>query len=77
MEGPSGVWEPLLVGVAASGFWVYCLVDFSRTDERDMRTFSRPVWLVLLVFGSVVGGLMWLFAGRPEPPTTTRRRSTR
>ncbi|MEW1951915.1 PLDc N-terminal domain-containing protein [Terrabacter sp. NPDC080008] len=50
-------------------FWAYCLYDFARTDERDMRGFTRPVWLVVLVFGSVAGGLLWLLAGRPQHST--------
>jgi hypothetical protein len=49
-------------------FWAYCLVDFARTDERDMRGFTRPVWLAVLVIGSVAGGLLWLLAGRPQRP---------
>ena len=47
-------------------FWAYCLFDFARTDERDLREFSRPVWLAILVFGSVVGGVFWMVAGRPQ-----------
>lgn len=58
---------PMLVTMAVLlGFWAYCLVDFARTDERDLREFSRPVWLAILVFGSVVGGAFWLMAGRPH-----------
>ncbi|WP_373460903.1 hypothetical protein [Pseudarthrobacter enclensis] len=41
-----------------------------------MRTFSRPIWLVLLVFGSIVGGLAWLVAGR-RPPGVRRRTQSR
>ena len=56
----------VLVGVAALAFWAYCLVDFARTDEQDVRTFTRPVWIALLVFTNVLGGLLWLAMGRPE-----------
>src|SRR5206468_3025445 len=33
----------IAVGVvlAALGFWGFCLVDFTRTDESEMRTFSK------------------------------------
>lgn len=64
---------PWLVLVPCLAIWAYSLVDFSRTDERDMRTFSREAWLVFLVLGSVVGGLAWLVAGRPRPPGVRRR----
>lgn len=61
----TGSWLPTLVVLAALAFWVYALVDFSRTPERDVATFPRPVWLVLLVLGSVVGAVAWFAVGRP------------
>ncbi|WP_158274556.1 PLD nuclease N-terminal domain-containing protein [Cellulomonas sp. WB94] len=48
--------------------WAYCLVDFTRTDEQRMRTFTKPMWMVVLVFFNVVGGVMWLQLGRPQRP---------
>jgi hypothetical protein len=66
MEGTATVWLPILVLVAALIFWGYCLFDFTQTDEREIRTFSKPVWLVILIFGSVVGGLLWFSLGRPR-----------
>ncbi len=59
-------WLPLLLGYAALIFWGYCLFDFTRTDGREIRTFSKPIWVAILVFGSVLGGLMWLYLGRPQ-----------
>ncbi len=56
----------LAVSAIAIAFWIYCLVDFSRTDEVDMRLFNRVTWIVLLVLGNVLGGLLWIFLGRPE-----------
>jgi hypothetical protein len=35
-----------------------------------MRTFDRPVWVLLLVFTSVVGRLMWLCIARPNASPT-------
>lgn len=58
-----------LVVLAAIGFWGYCLVDFTRTDELEMRLFSKPVWVILLVFTSLLGSLLWVFAGRPQRPS--------
>jgi len=52
--------------LAALAFWGYCLFDFTRTDESEMRTFVRPVWIMLLVFTNIFGGLMWLYYGRPQ-----------
>jgi hypothetical protein len=33
-----------------------------------MRTFDQPVSLVVLVHGSVAGGVVWCVYGRPERP---------
>jgi hypothetical protein len=54
----------VLAGLAA--LWIYSLIDFHRTDERDMRTFDRQRWIMLLVCFDVVGGLLWLTLGRPR-----------
>jgi hypothetical protein len=53
-----------LIALAAVCFWGYCLFDLARTDEREVRTFSKPVWVVLLVFTNILGALMW-FGCRP------------
>lgn len=57
---------PVVVALARGGFWAYCLADFARTDERDMRLYGRQVWLVILVLGNVFGSRYWNFAERPE-----------
>ncbi len=62
--------NPAAVAVilAALCFWGYCLVDFSRTDEADIRTYRKQVWVLMLVFTNIFGGLMWLVYGRPSRP---------
>jgi hypothetical protein len=62
----TATWLPLLVGYAALMFWAACLYDFSRTDPREIRTFDRLTWVVLLVLGNVLGGLTWPSLGRPQ-----------
>lgn len=68
MDRDVAFWIPLVFLVLALALWGWCLRDFLTTDERAMRTFTRPVWLVVLVFGSILGGLLWLVAGRPQRP---------
>lgn len=59
-----------LVPLALLAVYAYCLADFARTPEWDMRTFDRQTWILLLIFTNVVGGLMWLRMGRPTRPST-------
>jgi len=49
-------------------FWAYCLYDFTRADKTRVRTFSTQTWILLLVFTSLLGSLLWWFNGRPQPP---------
>lgn len=56
----------LLVPLLLLALYAYCLADFARTDPAQIRTFSRGVWILLLVFTNVVGGVLWLMSGRPE-----------
>ena len=67
------MWLPTLVLLPCLGIWIYSLVDFSRTNEQDMRTLSADVWLVVLVLGSVAGAIGWLVAGRPQVPGAPHR----
>lgn len=55
---------PIVVSLVTIGVWGYAVLDFSRTDEADMLRFSRPVWIAILVLGSVVGAVLWLATGR-------------
>ncbi|MCZ9884595.1 hypothetical protein [Arthrobacter sp. B2a2-09] len=68
-------WLFALVLVVCLGIWAYSVVDFGETDERDMRTFTKEVWGVILIFGCVFGGIAWLVGGRPHPPGVRRRSS--
>jgi hypothetical protein len=59
---------PLVVIGVALAFWAWCLWDFGRTSPSRMRTYTQSQWWVILVLGSVLGGLMWVRLGRPRTP---------
>lgn len=62
-------WVPLVVLAVGLVFWAWCIVDFTRTPASEVRSLPQVAWLVILVFGSVVGALAWWFFGRPQRPT--------
>ena len=68
MTGSTGPWLALLLLAPALAFWACSLVDFTHTDEWEMRTFTRQAWLLVLTLGSVAGAVLWWAVGRPHDP---------
>lgn len=54
-----------IAGIAlAIGFWVYAVVDCVVTDARRARGISKPAWVLVTIFLSVIGGLLWFMIGK-------------
>lgn len=58
-----------LAPVTVLALWGYCLYDFAHTGEAEMRTYTKQVWVLLLVFTNIFGGMLWMVVGRPRAPT--------
>ncbi len=56
----------VLFGLVTVGFVVPCLIDVAVTPSAEMRSLSKPVWVLLIVAFSVFGATAWLAAGRPD-----------
>jgi len=50
---------------------VYCLIDCIQTDEARVRNLPKIGWILLIIIVPIVGGLAWLFAGRPRGGVAT------
>ena len=48
----------------AIGFWVYAVIDCAITDARRARGIPKPAWLLVTIFLSVVGGVLWFVIGK-------------
>ena len=46
-------------------FLMYCLLDVALSDAAGVRNFPKLIWLLLVVLLPVIGGVVWLVAGRP------------
>ncbi len=72
----------LLPTLITLGLLIYCLIDCIQTPEGEVRNLGKVWWIALIVLLPVVGGVAWLFAGRPArqrralpwPSTRTARR---
>jgi Phospholipase_D-nuclease N-terminal len=47
---------------------VYCALNIITTPESEVRNLPKLLWLVLVLFFPLVGGVAWLVAGRPQGP---------
>lgn len=69
---------PLLIVVVLFALWVYCIFDVIATEPSRVRNLPKVVWLLIVLFISVIGSIAWLALGRPlyggrRPGDTTRR----
>lgn len=47
------------------GLLIFCLIEVIQTPADEIRGLAKGWWIVLIVVVPVVGGIAWLFAGRP------------
>ena len=47
---------------------VYCTLNVITTPESEVRNLPKLLWLVIVLFFPIVGGIAWLVAGRPQGP---------
>ena len=56
------------LGIASFAVWIWALVDCLKvpTDD-DYQTGTKLIWALVILLGHGVGGLIYLFVGRPKP----------
>jgi len=47
---------------------VYCVLNVITTPDHEVRNLPKMVWLLLVLFFPLVGGIAWLACGRPQRP---------
>jgi hypothetical protein len=43
---------------------IYAMVDLVQTKDEDVQGLPKLVWVLVILFGWVVGPIAWLIAGR-------------
>lgn len=74
MDDPSfvlmgGLWLMIaLIGLAASVVWVWALVScLTVPSDTGYKTGSKLIWVLVILFGHLLGALIYLAVGRPDP----------
>ena len=47
---------------------VYCTINVITTPKSEVRNLPKLLWLLIVLFVPIVGGIAWLVAGRPQGP---------
>ena len=53
-----------LIGLIASIFWIFELIDILRREFRD--PIMKIVWLAVVFFSHIVGALIYYFIGKQQ-----------
>jgi len=54
-----------LVVVAVSVI-IYALIECVRSRPQEVRSISKPGWILTIVLVPLIGALLWFFFGRPN-----------
>jgi hypothetical protein len=57
-----------LLSLLTLALLVYCVLNVVTTPEDQVRNLPKPLWLTVVLFFPLVGGLAWLVVGRPLRP---------
>jgi hypothetical protein len=63
----------ILFGLVTVGFVVPCLIDVAVTPAGDLRSLTKPAWLLIVACLSAFGAAAWLAVGRPDRRTVLPR----
>jgi hypothetical protein len=57
----------VLIGLALLAFWLFSLFDVITAPEEEVRNVPKALWIVIVVLIPLLGGLVWMVRGRPQP----------
>lgn len=59
-------------GLLFLAFDIFCLIDVITSDETRVRNLPKIAWFLLILFVPLIGGIVWLVAGRPQTSAAPR-----
>jgi len=52
--------------IVAVALYIWFVIDVAQTPKSGIRNLPRGVWLLIVVVLPILGGLIWMLAGRPK-----------
>lgn len=57
-----------LLWIGGIALWIFALVDCIRVQDDSMyRSGTKLIWIIVIVLTQVIGAIIYLVLGRPEP----------
>jgi hypothetical protein len=56
----------ILLAVLALAVVIYALIECIRSRPHEVRSISKPGWILTIIFVPLIGALMWFMLGRPR-----------
>jgi hypothetical protein len=58
----------VIVAIIAAAFWISQFMDLmSRPDDDFPGKYDKPIWAAAMIFGSVLGALVYWLVPQPPP----------
>ncbi len=54
----------IVLGVVATVFYIYSVVDCALFDRSRVRGLPKPFWLLVIILFPIIGGVLWFLIGR-------------
>ncbi|GER22473.1 hypothetical protein NCCP1664_09700 [Zafaria cholistanensis] len=59
----------ILVALVALAVTLYALIECVRTRPGEVRSLSKPAWVLAILLLPLVGAVLWFWLGRPRKGT--------
>ncbi|GAA3674590.1 hypothetical protein GCM10023081_11250 [Arthrobacter ginkgonis] len=56
----------ILVALVALAVTLYALIECIRTRPREVRSLSKPAWVLAILLLPLIGAVLWFWLGRPR-----------
>ncbi|GAA3703159.1 hypothetical protein GCM10022377_15990 [Zhihengliuella alba] len=56
----------IIASIIALFVIIYALIDCLRTRPQEVRSISKPAWVLSILLLPLIGALLWFFLGRPR-----------
>lgn len=71
----------LFLAILGVAIIIYALIDCIMSKKHEVRSISKPAWLIIIILLPLIGAGMWFLFGRPRsappgPPRPARRHPT-